>query len=184
MYRDFGVGQMGDMGAHTMDLVWNAIDAGAPTAIEVDQEVSDKYNPDITPGEAEGALRASRQPLARAGRRWSGIRAELKPKSPKGYVDVTRIGNGAIFEGTKGSILADFTTRVIIPNNDDGDLTYYKHRGKEELLPLVRGTGNRPRIAASAPRGSPLRARASRPALRPMPSAAAGTRTAFPRSSS
>ena len=32
MYRDFGVGQMGDMGAHTMDLVWNSIDAGAPTA--------------------------------------------------------------------------------------------------------------------------------------------------------
>src|SRR5205085_621585 len=30
MYRDFGVGQMGDMGAHTMDLLWNAIDAGAP----------------------------------------------------------------------------------------------------------------------------------------------------------
>jgi predicted dehydrogenase len=49
MYRDFGVGQMGDMGAHTMDLVWNAIDAGAPSAIEVDQELSDKYNPDICP---------------------------------------------------------------------------------------------------------------------------------------
>ncbi|MCU0229076.1 MAG: Gfo/Idh/MocA family oxidoreductase [Bryobacterales bacterium] len=33
MYRDFGVGQMGDMGAHTMDLVWNVIDAGAPSSI-------------------------------------------------------------------------------------------------------------------------------------------------------
>ena len=66
MYRDFGVGQMGDMGAHTMDLLWNAIDAGAPTAIEVDQEVSDKYDPNITPGEVEGELRASRQQLARA----------------------------------------------------------------------------------------------------------------------
>ncbi len=42
MYRDFGVGQMGDMGAHTMDLVWNAIDAGGPTAIEVDHDASDK----------------------------------------------------------------------------------------------------------------------------------------------
>ena len=49
MYRDFGVGQMGDMGAHTMDLVWNAIDAGAPTSIEIDQEVSDKYDPNICP---------------------------------------------------------------------------------------------------------------------------------------
>src|ERR1035437_2076143 len=49
MYRDFGVGQMGDMGAHTMDLVWNVIDAGAPIAIEVDQDVSDKYDPNICP---------------------------------------------------------------------------------------------------------------------------------------
>jgi predicted dehydrogenase len=49
MYRDFGVGQMGDMGAHTMDLVWNVVDAGGPVAIEVDAEVSDKYNPDICP---------------------------------------------------------------------------------------------------------------------------------------
>ena len=61
MYRDFGVGQMGDMGAHTMDLLWNAIDAGAPTAIEIDQEVSDKYDPNICPGEVEGELRASGQ---------------------------------------------------------------------------------------------------------------------------
>ena len=37
MYRDFGVGQMGDMGAHTMDLVWNVIDAGAPTSIDIDR---------------------------------------------------------------------------------------------------------------------------------------------------
>ena len=49
MYRDFGVGQMGDMGAHTMDLLWNAIDAGAPTAIDIDREVSDKFDPNITP---------------------------------------------------------------------------------------------------------------------------------------
>jgi len=49
MYRDFGVGQMGDMGAHTMDLVWNVIDAGAPSAIDIDWDASDKFNPDICP---------------------------------------------------------------------------------------------------------------------------------------
>ncbi len=110
MYRDFGVGQMGDMGAHTMDLLWNSIDAGAPTAIEIDQDVSDKYNPDICPVKLKVDLRASRQQLARAGQRWSGTRADLKPNPPKSYIDVTSIANGAIFEGTKGSILADFTT--------------------------------------------------------------------------
>ena len=76
MYRDFGVGQMGDMGAHTMDLLWNSIDAGAPTGIEVDQDVSDKYDPNIMPGETEGHLRSSGQQLARARDRWSGIRAD------------------------------------------------------------------------------------------------------------
>jgi predicted dehydrogenase len=140
MYRDFGVGQMGDMGAHTMDLVWNAIDAGGPTAIEVDQEVSDKYDPNICPVKLKVAF-------DHPANKWRGpvqvvwYQGGLKPEPPKGYIDISRVGNGAIFEGTKGSILADFTTRVIIPNNDDGDLTYYKRRSKEETLPLVGGIG-------------------------------------------
>jgi predicted dehydrogenase len=33
MYWDFGIGQMGDMGSHTMDLAWNVMDAGLPTSI-------------------------------------------------------------------------------------------------------------------------------------------------------
>ena len=109
MYRDFGVGQMGDMGAHTMDLVWNAVDAGAPTAIEIDREVSDKYNPDICPVK----LKASFEHPAN---KWRGpvtlvwYQGGLKPNSPRNYIDVARIPNGAIFEGTKGSIVADFTT--------------------------------------------------------------------------
>ena len=140
MYRDFGVGQMGDMGAHTMDLLWNAIDAGAPTAIEVDQEVSDKFDPNITPVK----LKASFEHPANL---WRGpitvvwYQGGLKPNTPKTYVDVARIANGAIFEGTKGAILADFTSRIIIPNNDDGDFTYYKRRSGGELLPLIGGTG-------------------------------------------
>ena len=137
MYRDFGVGQMGDMGAHTMDLVWNAVDAGGPLAIEVDHEISDKYHPDICPVK----LKATFDHPANS---WRGpiklvwYQGGLKPDNPRGFIDVNRIGNGAIFEGTKGSILADFTTRLILPNNDDGDFTYYKRRSKGELLPLDR----------------------------------------------
>ena len=160
MYRDFGVGQMGDMGAHTMDLVWNAVDAGAPLAVEVDQEVTDKYDPNICPVR----LKATFDHPANG---WRGpvqlvwYQGGLKPDSPRSFVDVERIGNGAIFEGTKGSILADFTTRMILPNNDDGDFTYYKRRGKGETLPLVGGTGQptqgapRPRAAASGSRPAP-----------------------------
>jgi len=152
MYRDFGVGQMGDMGAHTMDLLWNAIDAGAPTAIEVDQDASDKYNPDITPVKLkvnfEHAANSWRGPINVV---W--YQGGLKPNAPKNYLDVSRIGNGAIFEGTKGSILADFTTRVIIPNNDDGDLTYYKRRDPKDLLPLIGGTGQVTQAPAGGGRG-------------------------------
>lgn len=156
MYRDFGVGQMGDMGAHTMDLLWNAVDAGAPTVIEVDQEVSDKYNKDITPVKLKVSFR-------HPANSWRGpieivwYQGGLKPEAPKSYVDVSRVGNGAIFEGTKGTIFADFTSRIIIPNNDDGDFTYYKRRAKNELLPLVGGTGQgtqaAPARGARPPRG-------------------------------
>ena len=182
MYRDFGVGQMGDMGAHTMDLVWNALDAGAPRAVEVDQEVSDKYDPNINPVK----LKVSFEHPANS---WRGpvtvvwYQGGLKPEAPKDYLDVTRIGNGAIFEGTRGSILADFTTRVIIPNNDDGDLTYYKRRSREELLPLIRGTGQ-PTQAMARPARPPRRTGA-RPAaplpagMTAMPSAEVGS-SGFP----
>ena len=147
MYRDFGVGQMGDMGAHTMDLLWNSIDAGAPTAIEVDQDVSDKFNADICPVK----LKVTFDQPANS---WRGpvqvvwYQGGLKPDVPKGYIDFSRVGNGAIFEGTKGSIFADFTSRVIIPNNDDGDLTYYKRRAKDQILPLIGGTGQVTQAAA------------------------------------
>ena len=149
MYRDFGVGQMGDMGAHTMDLVWNAVDCGAPLSIEIDQEVSDKYHPDICPVK----LKATFEHPANE---WRGpinlvwYQGGLKPDTPRGYIDLSRVGNGAIFEGTKGSIFADFTTRVILPANEDGDLTYYKRRGKDQLLPLIKVDASAP---ASAGRG-------------------------------
>jgi predicted dehydrogenase len=161
MYRDFGVGQMGDMGAHTMDLLWNAVDAGAPTSIEVDQEVSDKFDPNITPVR----LKASFEHPAN---QWRGpitvvwYQGGLKPNPPKSYLDVSHIGNGAIFEGTKGAILADFTSRVLIPNNDDGDFTYYKRRSSSELLPLIGGTGQ---ITQAPPRPARPQARPASPSL-------------------
>ena len=46
MYWDFGSGQLGDMGSHTMDLAWNAIDAGLPTSATAKGE---KFNPKSRP---------------------------------------------------------------------------------------------------------------------------------------
>jgi predicted dehydrogenase len=159
-YRDFGVGQMGDMGAHTMDLIWNVIDAGAPTSLEVDQEVSDKYDPNINPVQ----LKVTSQ---HAKNNWRGpitlvwYQGGLKPNQPRNFIDVTRIPNGAIFEGTKGMILADFNNRLIIPDNDNGNLTYYKHRTEEQLLPLIGGIGE-PSPPSSGPPSARSGARAGR----------------------
>jgi hypothetical protein len=101
----------------------------------------------------------------------------LKPDAPKNYIDMTRIANGAIFEGTKGSIVADFTTRVIIPNNDDGDLTYYKRRSPEQLLPLIGGRGQ---VTQAPPRPAAARPSAPPPAgMTAMPNATPGP-TGFP----
>ncbi|MBI3207578.1 MAG: Gfo/Idh/MocA family oxidoreductase [Candidatus Solibacter usitatus] len=160
MYRDFGVGQMGDMGAHTMDLVWNVIDAGAPTGIDIDRDVSDKYDPNICPVKLKAHFDIPAN-------QWRGpisvvwYQGGLKPDAPKSYIDVTRVGNGAIFEGTKGSIFADFTSRIIIPNNDDGDMTYYKRRGANQVLPLIGGSGQRSQGAPGGNRG-PARGRGGR----------------------
>jgi hypothetical protein len=57
MYRDFGVGQMGDMGAQPW-ICSGTQDAGAPASIEVDQSVTDKFDP-TSRRQAEGEFRAS-----------------------------------------------------------------------------------------------------------------------------
>jgi len=164
MYRDFGVGQMGDMGAHTMDLAWNVIDAGAPSTIDVDQEVTDKYDPNICPVKLKVTFEHPKNG-------WRGpikvvwYQGGLKPEAPRPYIDLTNVGNGAIFEGTKGAIFADFTSRILLPNNDDGDLTYYKRRSESELLPLIEGTGQQTQGQRPAPRRP--RAEQTKPALPP-----------------
>jgi predicted dehydrogenase len=181
MYRDFGVGQMGDMGAHTMDLAWNAIDAQAPTAIDIDREVSDKYDPNICPVRMKAIF-------DHPANSWRGpiqviwYQGGLKPDTPRGYIDVSKIGNGAIYEGTKGTILADFTSRILLPNNDDGDLTYYKRRSSSDLLPLVGGKGQpsqAPRPQGGGRPGGPgpraqQRAAGLPPGFTAMPSATPG----------
>jgi predicted dehydrogenase len=50
MFWDFGSGQVGDMGSHTMDLAWNAIDAGLPLSAEAK---GDPFNPEVTPVKLE-----------------------------------------------------------------------------------------------------------------------------------
>lgn len=131
MYWDFGSGQVGDMGSHTMDLVWNAIDAGLPTSAE---GTGQKFNPDVTPVELETHFDIpanDSRPAIRVG--W--YQGGMMPKNPSRYVDLRKIDHGAMFKGSKGFLVCDFDTRLVIPYGREADMTYYKPRPKDQVAP-------------------------------------------------
>jgi predicted dehydrogenase len=133
MYWDFGNGQIGDMGSHTMDLAWNPIDGGLPTSAEAK---GDPFNPEVSPVKLE-------MHMDLPANNWRGpiqiswYQGGAMPESPNRMIDLNKIDHGAMFEGKHGVIVADFRTRVIYPNNTKDDLTYYKPRTKETLLPTI-----------------------------------------------
>jgi predicted dehydrogenase len=131
MFWDFGAGQIGDMGSHTMDLLWNAVDAKVPTSAEAKGE---PFNPDVTPVECESHFEHPandwRGPI-----RVSWYQGGVMPQSPKPFVDLKQIGHGAMFKGSKGYIICDFGSRIVLPFGDDADFTYYKPRSAEQVLP-------------------------------------------------
>ena len=131
MYWDFGTGQVGDMGAHTMDLVWNAIDAGVPTTAKAS---GDKFNPEVVPVRMTATWDLPendwRPPI-----QVTWCMGGDMPKSPMNFIDLNKIGHGAMFKGDKGFIIADFQKRVLIPYGKGTNLAYYNKRPKEKMLP-------------------------------------------------
>jgi predicted dehydrogenase len=133
MYWDFGVGQIGDMGSHIMDLAWHAIDAKLPTAIQAE---GDPFNPDVTPVK----LAASFEHPANDWRgdvRVAWYQGGAMPRSPRGYIDLNKIGHGVMFKGSEGYLITDFDTRIVLPFGDHADMSYYEPRPKDETLPDV-----------------------------------------------
>ena len=57
------------------------------------------------------------------------------PESPTRMIDLKKIDHGAMFDGTKGYLVADFRSRALFPLGNAANLTYYKPRTKESLLP-------------------------------------------------
>lgn len=131
MYWDFGTGQVGDMGSHTMDIAWNAIDAGLPLTA---QAAGEPFNPEVSPVALEMHFEHPandwRPPI-----RVSWYQGGVMPASPAPWVDLNKIGHGALFEGSKGSLVSDFNSRLLIPAGNSADMTYYKPRPKEALIP-------------------------------------------------
>ena len=131
MYWDFGCGQIGDMGSHTMDIAWNCVDATLPTAASATGEA---FNPDVTPVRMTSTMEHPAND-------WRGA-INIKwyqggdmPESPNRFIDLNKIDHGVLFKGTQGYLVADFNTRALIPVGDNADMTYYKARPEEDLIP-------------------------------------------------
>jgi predicted dehydrogenase len=133
MYWDFGSGQLGDMGSHTMDLAWNAIDAGLPTSATASGE---PFNAEVTPVEMTATFdHPANEWRPAIGVSW--YQGGAMPRSPREYVDLTKIDHGVMFKGSLGFLIANFDTRLIIPHGDNADLTYFKRRAKEDVIPAM-----------------------------------------------
>jgi predicted dehydrogenase len=133
MYWDFGNGQIGDMGSHTIDLAWNGMDVTLPIAAEAK---GDPYNPEVAPVKAELHMTMPRNGKEEGPVLVSWYEGGAMPDSPDRMIDLKKIDHGAMWEGTKGTIVADFRTRLLYPFKNAA-LDYYKPRKKEELLPPV-----------------------------------------------
>ena len=137
------------MGSHTMDLAWNAIDAGLPTSAE---GKGDPFNAEVTPVKLEMHFEIPANDW-RHGIQVSWYQGGAMPESPNRGIDLKKIDHGAMFEGSKGCLVADFQTRLLLPQGNEADLTYYKPRGKAALIPPVgaisSNNGSTPARAAS-----------------------------------
>jgi predicted dehydrogenase len=133
MFWDFGSGQIGDMGSHTIDLAWNAIDAGLPTSAEAHGE---KFNPDVTPVDLTATFEHPANNW-RPAIKLTWYQGAHKPEAVSG-VNVSRIGHGALFEGDKGYLVADFGKNELRPKSG-GDLSHYTPRPKEEQIAPMGG---------------------------------------------
>ncbi len=131
MFWDFGTGQVGDMGSHTMDLAWNAIDAGLPTTADAKGE---KFNPDVAPVTMTSSWDIPKNDW-RPGIKVTWCMGGDMPDSPKGYVNLKGIGHGVMFKGSKGFVVADFGSRLLLPWGPDADFSYYNKRPKDEMIP-------------------------------------------------
>mgnify|MGYP000238805136 CR=1 FL=1 len=135
MYWDFGTGQVGDMGSHTMDLAWNALDAELPTTAEAK---GDPYNPEVSPVKLEmhWSIPANNW---RPAIKLSWYQGGAMPETPAKFIDLNKIDHGAMFEGDMGYVIAGFTSRLLFPTGKGSDMTYYQPRTKEKLIPPMGG---------------------------------------------
>lgn len=132
MFWDFGIGQMGDMGSHTMDILWNVVDAELPTRISA--QSPEAFNPEVTPVELTADYRFPandwRDEIAVT---W--YQGGAMPETPIGWLDINKIGHGAMFKGDKGVIVSDFRRHLLIPNEGIQSMAHFDPRPAKKAEP-------------------------------------------------
>jgi len=131
MYWDFGNGQIGDMGSHTLDLAWNGMDVTLPVAAEGKGE---PYNPEVAPVRAEFHMTMPGNGQNGGPVKVSWYQGGAMPEAPDRMIDLNKIDHGAMWEGNKGTIIGDFRTRTILPLKNAA-FDYYHPRKKEDQIP-------------------------------------------------
>ncbi len=111
---DFGNGALGDMGSHTIDLPFWALDLQYPTTVEAEGPlpVRPETYPDHLTVRWEHPARGSRPPVKLT---WYDLHG--RPKSPEG-VDLAKWHLGIMFVGDKGILLADYRKWMLLPEAD------------------------------------------------------------------
>ncbi|MHC4326348.1 MAG: Gfo/Idh/MocA family protein, partial [Planctomycetota bacterium] len=94
----------------------------------------EKYNPEVTPVELHTVFDIPKNDW-RGPVRVHWYQGGMMPRSPKGYIDLNKIGHGAMFKGTRGFIVCDYDSRIVLPFGNDADFTYYNKRSKDEVIP-------------------------------------------------
>jgi predicted dehydrogenase len=131
MYWDFGSGQVGDMGSHTMDIAWNVLGSGLPVSAEAE---GDPVSPEVTPVMLKSTFEMPATdshpaiPLI-----W--YQGGAMPSPPIECIDLNKIDHGAMFKGSQGFLVSDFNNHILFPYGKEADMTYYNRRPKEKLIP-------------------------------------------------
>jgi hypothetical protein len=102
-----------------------------PTSAEAKGEA---FNPVVSPVTLETHFEVPANDW-RPGVKVSWYQGGAMPESPTKYIDLKKIDHGAMFEGSKGYLVADFQTRALYPQGNEANMTYYKPRSKEALIP-------------------------------------------------
>jgi len=127
-FWDFGSGQIGDMGSHMMDLAAWGFDLGLASSCKATgSPKSDATVPTWLMAEWEIPANDWR-PAIKA--YWYD--GDKKPGMPSGVFNRNRMSKGVIFKGDKGSIIADYSYRIMMMT---GDMTHYKSPAPKDLIP-------------------------------------------------